>query len=296
MQLSTGNLESKNPNSQQTDDSSQSEPALAVRSKQRGSAETQTGVDDAEPKRLSLAELFAESPDDADDEDHSQDSDAGKPVDSLDGLQKRLRLKPEQVYAIKVPMPNGAEPLTIGELKDRVAELVDLETRELQFEQRRVKQEGELLRAQQEMRELLAMLPPEHIKPELVEKIRKRHEETMARERKLTLEHIPEWQDENRRIEEMKGIAEMLSHYGFDESVLTSIVDHRALKFVRDAYLRDKRIRDALAKVTVVPKKGQRPSAKAAKPAARPNSPSGKPRAAVDQRSRILSLFNRSET
>jgi hypothetical protein len=99
---------------------------------------------------------------------------------------KRHKLTPEQVYAIKVPMAQGAEPLTLGQLKDRVGELVDLETRELQFDERRVKAEGDLLRAQTEMRELLALVPKDHIKPEMVEKIRKRHEATQAAERRAT--------------------------------------------------------------------------------------------------------------
>src|SRR6185369_8652153 len=67
-----------------------------------------------QPKRLSLAELFA---DDVDGEGHgseggSGDDDPSKPVDSIDGLTKRHKMTAEQVYAIKVPMPNGAEPLT----------------------------------------------------------------------------------------------------------------------------------------------------------------------------------------
>jgi len=162
-----------------------------------------------EPKRLSLAELFADDNSDGDNSGSESgtgvDDDPSKPVDSIDGLVKRLKMTPEQAYAIKVAMPNGAEPLTVGQLKDRVGELVDLETREAQFDTRRIKSEGELLRAQAEIRELMALMPKESVNPEAVNKVRQRHEATMKRERAMTLEHIPQWQDEKTRTEDLQG-------------------------------------------------------------------------------------------
>lgn len=244
-----------------------------------------------EPSPLSLAEMFADENSDGENSQNDVD-DPSKPVDSIDRLVKRLGVKPEQVYAIKVPMPNGAEPVTIGDLKDRVGELVDFEARELQFDQRRIKAEGDLLRAQTEMRELLAMVPKEHVKPEVVEKVRKRHEETMRRERVATLEHIPQWQDEKTRTEDLQGMVELLSDYGFDESFISTVVDHRALKFIRDMYLRDKKIKAALAKVTTPTKKGQRPSGRASKGAQKPNSQNQRKSVLPDQRSRIMSIFS----
>lgn len=253
------------------------------------------GTTPDEPKRLSLAELFADEGDGEGSNSESGsgvDDDPSKPVDSIDGLTKRLKMTPEQAYAIKVAMPNGAEPLTVGQLKDRVGELVDLETREAQFDQRRVKAEGELLRAQTEMRDLMALIPKEQLNPAMLDKVRKGHENTMKRERAATLEHIPEWQDEKRRTEDIQGMMDMLADYGFDDSFITTIVDHRAMKFIRDSYLRDKRIKAALAKVTVPAKKGLRPSGKTAKGAAKPNTQQRKTGPAADQRARIMDLLN----
>ncbi len=265
---------------------------------------TQHSQDDSnEPKRLSLAELFSqdESGNIRDSDANVDDSaDSNAPPDSVEAVLKRLGLKdPKEFYAIKVPMPNGAEPLPIGELKDRIGELVDLETREMQFEQRRMRTEGETLRAQAEMRELMALIPRDKITPELVNKIRQRHEATQKKERELTLETIPDWQNETRRTEDISGMIEMLGDYGFDESFITTVVDHRALKFIRDAYLTQKRIKAALAKVTVPQKKGgHRPSSKTAKGAAKPSAhePSTRRTGVVpDQRTRIAELFNKSE-
>jgi len=245
----------------------------AGETQQKQAPEVNVGSDSKEPKRLSLAELFAEDGDNSDGESDSGNDDPSKPIDTIDGLIKRHKMTPEQVYKIKVPMAQGAEPLTLGELKDRVGELVELETRELQFDERRVKAEGELLRAQTEMRDLMALIPKDQIKPEMVEKIRKRHEATQAAERRATLEHIPEWQDEGRRVKDLEGMVELVEDYGFGPEFLSTVVDHRAMKMIRDYMLMRTRIRNALAKVKDgKPAKGQRPSGKSAKGAAKPNN------------------------
>jgi hypothetical protein len=246
-----------------------------------------------EPKRLSLAELFADDEEGGSDE--SQD-DPTKPVETLDGLTKRLKITPEQAYAIKIPLANGAEPLTLGELKDRVGELVDLEVRELQFDQRRVKAEGELLRAQTEMRDLMALIPKDQLTPAAIQKVRDKHAATVRREQQATLEHIPEWQDEKRRTTDITGMIELLSNYGFDETFLGTVQDHRALKFIRDSYLREKRISAALAKIKDVPRKpGQRPSGKSAKGAIKPGNSNGRKAVIPDQSSKLRELFSTSD-
>jgi hypothetical protein len=247
-----------------------------------------------EPRRLSLAELFAEDDGDSSDSNNDAGDDPSTPPDSMEGLSKRLGFKPEQIYNVKIPLADGAEPMTIGQLKDRVGELVDLETRETQFEQRRLRSEGDLLRSQAEIRDLLAMVPKEHIKPEVVEKIRKRHDENMNRERAATLEHIPEWRDEKRRVEDLQGMVEFTKEWGFDDGFLATVTDHRAVKFIRDMYIRDKRIKKALANVTIPDSKGQRASGKTKKAAARPGTQQNTNRrdGVPNQRSRIAALFN----
>jgi hypothetical protein len=248
-----------------------------------------------EPHRLSLADLFSQNEDgEISNEDENIGDDPSKPPETMEALSKRLGFKPEQLYNVKIPLADGAEPLTIGQLKDRIGEVVDLETRETQFEQRRMRSEGELLRSQAEIREILAQIPREHIKPEVVNKIRQRHEANMARERQMTLEHIPEWRDEKRAGEDLQGMIDLLGEYGFDETFIGSVHDHRAIKFIRDMYLRDKRIKAALAKVTTPESKGHRGSAKTKKSAARPNQQQSTRRSGVmpDQRSRIAALFN----
>jgi hypothetical protein len=250
----------------------------------------------SEPKPLSLAELFAEDGDSDSESGSGVHDDPSAPPQTIEAAAKRLGLKPEQVYAIKVPMPNGAEAVSVGDLKDRIGELVELDTREMQFDQRRIKAEGDLLRAQTEMRGVLSLLPPEVVQklPALTEKVRKQHVETQRRERQLTLEHIPEWQDEQRCTQDMDGMIGFLSEWGFDESFLGTVVDHRAMKFIRDMYLRDAKIKRAMKDVKVPARRGLRPSAKPAKQPAKPsqNTPR-RERVLPDQQSRIMAFLNR---
>lgn len=216
-------------------------------------------------KPRSLADIFGNKSDetnlDISLEDDTPD-DPNEPVDSIDRLMKRQKLTPEQAYAIKIPMKDGAEALTIGQLKDRVGELVDFETREMEFEERRIRQEGELLRSQSELRDLLSILPKDAIKPEVLEKLRKRQETTVRNEKRLTIEHIPEWRDEKRRSKEIEGMIDMLGDYGFEPSFLDTVVDHRVVKFLRDTFIIRERIRKSLAEVRDPKRLGVRPSGK----------------------------------
>lgn len=297
MQQSSGNLETSKPTNQPSNsvDGSNRPVTTAVKGTlANGKSETPA----SQKPPLSLADLFKKvDPENPDDNRYSVEEedvdDPSKPVDSIDRLMKRHKMTPEQVYAIKVPMPDGAEPLSLGDLKDRVGELVGFEARELEFDVRRRESEGELLRAQNEMRELLALIPKEHIKPEMVEKVRKKHEATQTRERQLTLQHIPAWRNEETRTADIEGMVGVLSNYGFEESFIATVVDHRAIKLLRDFYLMDKRIKAALGKVTIPLKKGKAPSQKTQKPAQNV-SDSQRGHTALGNRDRIAALFNKN--
>lgn len=256
------------------------------------------------PQSRTLAEIFADDGSDESPPGTATADDPTMPPDTLDALVERLGLTHEQVYAIKIGMPEGAEPMTLGAIKDRVSNAVDLEQRELAFDQRRVKAEGELLRGQTELRELLSLLPKGSVSPEIVNKMRERHNVTMKRERELTLEHIPDWQDEERMTKDVDGIAEWLhEEYGFDRSFVTTIVDHRALKFVRDMFLRDQKIKTALAGVETPSTRTQRPSSRqqptrngngqAPTNPARSQSASNRRRGATTERDRIMAVLNK---
>lgn len=169
----------------------------------------------------------------------------------LHALAERLGAKPEDLYAIEVPMADG-KAVKLGELKDAFAAQEEVTRRELEIEERRAKYDAELTRAKSELETLMAGLPKEALKPEVLDRIRKDALASRERERVATLEAIPEWSDEARRTNELKGIVEMMTDYGFPPNYLERNLDHRIIRLVRDSYLRKVRIERALAGVKKV--------------------------------------------
>lgn len=242
---------------------------------------------EAEPGLKSLAGLLsAEKPETAPDEGKPDESpEKGKPK-SLKALAETLELEDKDLYAIEVPMANG-ETRTLGQLKDLVAQQDQFALRELEWEEERHRKESELIRAQDELRELISALPQNAVKPEVLEKIRQKHEATLKIEREKTLEAIPEWKDENRRTEDIRGMVEHLKGYGFPETYIQSVFNHRTMKYIRDNWQREQRIRKALEAV----KTGKPPTTATAKPSGK--SPR-KPSTAVPKgsRNRLETIFS----
>lgn len=217
--------------------------------------ETPAAETQPESRLKTLAQLFSEEPSETTEqpEQGTEGTAAGdspekaKPK-SLKAIAETLKLKDADLYAIEVPMANG-ETRTLGQLKDLVSKQDDFTVRELAFEEERQSRDADFLRAQQEFQELLGSLPRNALKPEMLEKVRQKHEATLTRERAKTLEAIPEWRDEAKRTEEISGIVEHLEGYGFPKNYLTSIYDHRTLRYIRDNFQREQRIRRALEAV-----------------------------------------------
>jgi len=229
-----------------------------------------------QPKKVeSLADLFADKSDESSLEISLEDNtpdDPNAPLDSIDRLKKRNKLTDEQVYGIKVPMPDGMEALTIGQLKDKIKDLHGFDLKQAEFDERRIKQEGELLKSQSELKSLLAVLPKEALKPEVLEKIREQQDVTTRREKQLTVQYIPSWKDEKARNADLDLMQDTLSDYGFDQGFLHSVVDHRAMKFIRDMCLMRDRIRKSIAQARDPNKINGRPSGKGGKGPVKPTN------------------------
>jgi hypothetical protein len=120
---------------------------------------------------LSGLEAFAAAIEDAEPQD-SNDSPAdpaappAKPK-KLKELGAFAKLTDEELYGIEVPSAiEGSDPYTIGKLKDLAKEHDDFQVRSLDQEQKFRERESQLLRTEQELRDLFAALPADAIKPE----------------------------------------------------------------------------------------------------------------------------------
>jgi hypothetical protein len=173
-----------------------------------------------------------------------------KPKD-LTTLAETLGVEVKDLYDLEIPSTReGAEPFTLGKLKDLAAEQDAFTVRSLQHDETVRRKEAEFIRAEQELQTLLAALPKDALKPEVRKAVQDRLEETVKVERTRTLEAIPEWADEKLRTEELKGMVEFLKDYGFSDTYLLRNFDHRTMRFVRAFWQQTVKLRKALGEVT----------------------------------------------
>jgi len=98
-------------------------------------------------------------------------------------------------------------------------------------------------------------------------------EQTVQKERELLVQAIPEWSKAETAQSEKAGIRDFAKRVGFTEQEVASIVDHRAVVMLRNAYLYDK----------LMSNKGQvKPVQKSASPVMRPGSANTAPKPSSD--------------
>lgn len=164
-------------------------------------------------------------------------------------LAERLGVELSDLYKLEVATATDGSPVTVEQLKDAWAKRSDFSVSQLKWEEERGAQQAELVRANAELRELLSALPKDAVKPEVLDKVRRKHEETIRREQAATLRAIPEWADKETHTAELAEMAEWLQQYGFPVEYLKSVYDHRALFMMRSAWRREQRVKAALAEV-----------------------------------------------
>lgn len=193
----------------------------------------------------------------------SPETDAkGKPK-TLADLAETLGLEVKDLYEIAVPFDTGnneAETRTLGEIKDAISDRDSFEVDRLTWEEDRQKAEAKILRSNQELQELVSMLPRSALSQDLLEKVARKRARLMETEEKLTRDAIPTWVDDQVETRDREAMSEHLADYGFPANYLDQVIDHRTLKYIRDNMLRQKRIERALEQVKTVKRPGHSPS------------------------------------
>lgn len=263
-----------------------------MQSENTAGAETETSEADA-GDIVSLGDMLAlDEPDEQSDDAGASGEDSGsdkpKPT-KFNDLAGTLGIELDELYRLEISQSDDGTPVTVENLKDFYANQGDVELRETEFEERRIQQEADLMKAQDELREIMAALPERAIKPEVLQKVRAKHEAQMTRERQKTLDVIPEWRDETKRTADIEKMSEHLQQYGYPVNYLERVADHRMMKYIRDNYQREQRIRQALAKVKAGKPNPTKPSRKTGK------APSKQPLAGVKRgntRNKLEAVFS----
>ena len=209
----------------------------------------------------SLEEPNDEKPGDAESGAAERESDKtpGKPT-TLDELAERLSVNVSDLYNLQVPFGGGESPKTLGQIKDLVSDIDAFEMERLTWSETRAKKEADFMRSAQELTEVLQLIPKNAISKELLQRVSERRTAAKQREDMLLRDAIPDWADEQTETRERQLMQAHLKDYGFPEGYLDNLIDHKTVKFIRDAALRKQRIDNALERVRTVKKPGQKPS------------------------------------
>lgn len=211
----------------------------------------------------------------ADDNPPEKDSQAGIEADppetpkDLAALAEKLGVEVKDLYAVEFPMQSG-ENRTIGDLKDMLAGESEFQARTLEFEETRTRQENEMLRAKQDLQVIMQALPKEAIRQDILDKAHAAAAKHREHESARLLEVIPAWVDETIQDDDRAGMVEHLEQYGFDQSHLDGVHDHRMVKYIRDNWAREKRVKAAMEKYKVTTTKTRTQKASAHAPERQP--------------------------
>ncbi len=242
-----------------------------------------------EPEAESVSEAIVELATDESPTDSGESQEPINPPKNLDELAERLNIGVAELYKLELPDPTSGESHTLGELKDMLANTADLTGRELELNERRVKQENEQVKSRQDLEEILKSLPPEAIMPEVLAKARLEREVYLERELVRVLDVIPEWDNAERKRTDWKGIQDHMAEYGYSPTQVDNIAEHQMIRFMRDAMINKTLIEKALARSKPVTRIAK---SRAAKPAPKKTAPTATPQSHInDQLAAIDALI-----
>lgn len=202
----------------------------------------------------SLAELLSEpevkASEDATNDEGETSGNADKNVkpEKFNDLAEALGISLDDLYQLQVSTTDG-KSVSIEELKALQTTQDDITIKGLEFEEARVKKEGELRQAQTELAEIVGALPNGTLKPEVLEKLRAKNSARLEIEQSRTMQAIPSWNDSKIREQDLTGMSTHLERFGYPVDYLASITDHRQIVYIRENFLREQRITNALKRV-----------------------------------------------
>lgn len=158
-------------------------------------------------------------------------------------LAKAVGVELDELYALEIATAEDGKPVTVQALKDHFAKRSEFSVSQLKWNEDRERQQGELARANTELRELLAAIPRDKLDKSVLERVQAKATENEKRERGRTLTVIPEWRDAATMKQELAGMGEWLEDFGFPSGYLATVVDHRVFKMMRSSWQRDVRIK-----------------------------------------------------
>jgi hypothetical protein len=164
-------------------------------------------------------------------------------------------------YDQVVPMPDGAESVTIGQLKDHYQGKADFETERETWNNTRQDQQAETIAAKQQLYDLAALIG--NTNPALVQHMQQQQQATRQTEAKRLIEIYPEWADPEVKKAQNPRLLKAAKYLGFSEAEYAISGDHRqirALVMIADGMEAREKAEAKVAELKPDLPKGQKPN------------------------------------
>ena len=188
-------------------------------------------------------------------------------IGSIQELAERAGISVEELYKLNVPLADGRGVMPLGALKDNVIEGQRVEQMRETFDSQRTEFENEMIRARQELNEIVNLLP--ELPPGLIAQAKQKHIAQQDKERAALLEVKPDWADPATFQRAQDDIFEVVSEYGYSRADMNLVLDHRLTKMIHDFSVLKKRVAKANARMKEVRDQGGRKGSKRSAPTTR---------------------------
>jgi hypothetical protein len=170
-------------------------------------------------------------------------------LSTLQDVAKALGTNSAKMYDVQIPMGQGEEPRTLGELKDAFRDRTGWQQEFAQREQQLTAREVEAARVQQDLAylqdEILAKVPPERLK-----QMEQRQEAQLRLEGVMLQQKVPEFREQNYFNAWREQAVEFTGKFGFKPHELV-IQDHRLVHMLHYTMSLEKKL-ERLARIEPV--------------------------------------------
>ncbi len=171
----------------------------------------------------------------------------------LKDLAEKAGIKLEDIYAAV-----DGKGRTYSEMSDGAESFGQLNTDRQTFEQDRNAFRLEKAQAEQQVADIVSLLPQGQVPEGLQQQLAAARNQTLEREQRLLLAAVPEWKESAQRTADIEAINEHLSAFGFNANDLNLVSDHRLLNYFRFNALAEGRLKTILAVEPKAAPKGQK--------------------------------------
>jgi len=130
-------------------------------------------------------------------------------------------------YEQEVNMPDGMDAMTVGQLKDRVYEIRNIE-------QQLEKQTNQNMVDRDELSKFVNLIGIDNLPQEAQNQLKLRSQQQLQRENDLMLQAIPQWKDMNTFKSDRAEMLSLVSDYGMSEKAFDGITNHTHIKMILD--------------------------------------------------------------